>query len=242
MDSRVRAIIIGGGIAGKLAARVLSDFYKEVIILERDSESTGPKPRKGTPQGHHLHALLHAGEYGLEALYPGISETFHNSGALKIDSTKDLAWFHHGVWKHRYSGEFTTTLQTRPHLEWHLEQYTRKIPNVTILNNKRVKSYLYDKDMNKTYGVTVIHSGITERLVGDLIVDTSGVSSFSSKWLKENQIFIPEEKVHIGLSYISRFYHLPDVKNRDWTIKLLYPNPPYEKIGGSISKIDILLH
>ncbi|MED4205506.1 hypothetical protein [Neobacillus mesonae] len=40
-----KAIIIGGGIAGKLAARVLSDFFQEVIILERDSKTEEPVPR-----------------------------------------------------------------------------------------------------------------------------------------------------------------------------------------------------
>lgn len=38
MFSRNKAIIIGGGIAGKLAVRVLSDFFKEVVIIEQDQE------------------------------------------------------------------------------------------------------------------------------------------------------------------------------------------------------------
>src|SRR6476660_9558835 len=102
MFSRNKAIIIGGGIAGKLAVRVLSDFFKEVVIIEQDQEPEGPFPRKGVRQGEHLHALLHAGQYGLEELFPGITEKFYASGAVKINSTKDLAWFHHGVWKLRF--------------------------------------------------------------------------------------------------------------------------------------------
>ncbi|MEH7388019.1 hypothetical protein V7147_21865 [Bacillus sp. JJ1521] len=74
MQQEKNVIIIGGGIAGKLTARVLSDFFQEVIILDRDSEATSPTPRKGVPQGNHIHALLHAGEHGLEELFPGITE------------------------------------------------------------------------------------------------------------------------------------------------------------------------
>lgn len=131
MSSNNSVIIIGGGISGKLAARVLSDYFKEVIILEQDKETEGPIPRKGARQGEHLHALLHAGQYGLEELFPGITEKFYSSGAVKINSTKDLAWFHHGVWKLRFDGGYTTALQTRPHLEWHIEQYIKRIPNVS---------------------------------------------------------------------------------------------------------------
>ncbi|WP_244933682.1 hypothetical protein [Neobacillus mesonae] len=132
MHKYQKAIIIGGGIAGKLAARVLSDSFQEVIILERDSKTEEPVPRKGALQGKHLHALLLAGQNGLEELFPGITEKFLSSGAVKINSTHELAWYHHGVWKFRFDGDYRTILQTRPHLEWHIEQYINRIPNITI--------------------------------------------------------------------------------------------------------------
>src|SRR3954447_10692707 len=83
MSCKEKAIIIGGGISGKLAARVLSEFFKEVVILERDQEPEGPFPRKGAPQSEHLHALLFAGEHGLKTLFPGITEESYLSGAVK---------------------------------------------------------------------------------------------------------------------------------------------------------------
>jgi 2-polyprenyl-6-methoxyphenol hydroxylase-like FAD-dependent oxidoreductase len=152
VSSKNTAIIIGGGISGKLAARVLSDHYKKVIILERDQEQVGPSPRKGAPQGEHLHALLHAGESGLEELFPGISEHFYHSGAVKINSTIDLAWFHHGAWKLRYDGGYSTTLQTRPHLEWHIDQYIKRIPNVVFYYNQVVQDLLYNEEQNQIIG------------------------------------------------------------------------------------------
>ncbi|MFJ5762023.1 NAD(P)/FAD-dependent oxidoreductase [Neobacillus sp. NPDC093182] len=234
MSSTEKAIIIGGGISGKLAARVLSDVYKEVIILERDSEHAGPIARKGASQGEHLHALLHAGEHGLEELFPGITEKFYDSGAVKINSTIDLAWFHHGAWKVRYDGGYSTTLQTRPHLEWHIEQYIKRIPNVILRYNQVVEDFLYNKAENRITGVQLKNGS----LKADLVVDASGVSSLTSKWLHKRRTPIPEEKVEINLSYISKQFQLAENHERDWRIKMVYPNPPQEKIGGTISRVE----
>ncbi|MDQ1145728.1 2-polyprenyl-6-methoxyphenol hydroxylase-like FAD-dependent oxidoreductase [Bacillus sp. SORGH_AS 510] len=239
MFPKEKAIIIGGGISGKLAARVLSDFFHEVIILERDQEPAGPFPRKGAPQGEHIHALLHAGESGLERLFPGITEKFYSGGAIKINSTKDLAWFHHGVWKLRYDGEYSTILQTRPHLEWNVEKYIKKIPNVTVHYNQVVKNYVYKEKDNIIVGVEVAdQSDNIKTLTADLIVDASGVSGITSKWFEKRGIHLPVKKAKIGLSYISKSFQLATNEARDWAIKIVYPNPPIEKMGGTISKVE----
>ena len=239
MLHREKAVIVGGGISGKLAARVLSEIFQEVIILERDTEPNGPSPRKGAPQGEHIHALLFAGANGLEELFPGITEKFTASGAVKIDSTQDVAWFHHGVWKLRFVGDYTTILQTRPHLEWHIEQYLKRIPNVTIQYNQNVQNFIYSEEENRITGVEIIDGSDSIKTINaDLIVDASGVSSLSTRWLNKREVHIPEEKVKIDLSYFTKTLQLPDNNNRDWSIKLVYPTPPFEKIGGGISKVE----
>jgi hypothetical protein len=43
------AVVIGGGIGGLLAARVLADFFEHVTIIERDHYPELPAPRSGTP-------------------------------------------------------------------------------------------------------------------------------------------------------------------------------------------------
>jgi len=55
------AIVIGGSMAGLLAARVLSDHFERVTIIERDQLIDDAEPRKGVPQGRHVHALLAGG-------------------------------------------------------------------------------------------------------------------------------------------------------------------------------------
>src|SRR5690242_4162610 len=60
-----RAVVLGGSVAGLMAARVLSDHADEVLIVERDpTEGDGPRP--GVPQGTQVHALLPTGQTQLE--------------------------------------------------------------------------------------------------------------------------------------------------------------------------------
>jgi flavin-dependent dehydrogenase len=54
-------VIVGGSLAGMLAARVLSDYFDRVTLLERDRFPETPAGRKGLPQGRHAHGLLERG-------------------------------------------------------------------------------------------------------------------------------------------------------------------------------------
>ena len=66
------AVIVGGSMAGLLAARVLLDHFDKVTIIERDRYPENPVSRKGLPQSHHLHAFLKRGLMIAEELFPGL--------------------------------------------------------------------------------------------------------------------------------------------------------------------------
>ncbi len=68
-----RAVVIGGGVAGLLAARVLTEAVDEVILVERDAWSDAPVHRRGVPQGRQPHLLLGRGREVLDRLCPGFS-------------------------------------------------------------------------------------------------------------------------------------------------------------------------
>ena len=70
-----QAIVIGAGMAGLPVARVLSDFFDKVIVLESDTFPCDAAPRPGTPQARHLHALLAGGERALSSLFPSFTES-----------------------------------------------------------------------------------------------------------------------------------------------------------------------
>ncbi len=71
MRRRRHAVVVGGSLAGMLAARVLSDHFAAVTLIERDQFPETPAARKGLPQGRHVHGLLGRGREVLGAVLPG---------------------------------------------------------------------------------------------------------------------------------------------------------------------------
>src|SRR5204862_5356906 len=110
------AIVIGGSIGGLLAARVLSDHFDRVTILDRDKIPDEAEPRKNVPQGRHVHALFGGGVRVVEGLFPGFFDELVAAGAVKTDFARDLCWYHQGVWKLRTESGLTSYWQTRPFL------------------------------------------------------------------------------------------------------------------------------
>ena len=104
--------------AGLLAARVLSDHFDEVVVLERDVFPSDAADRKGVPQGRHAHALLSSGRQVLEDLFPGFADELAARGALKVD-IKNVRWFDNGGYHARCTG-IEALLASRPFLESHV--------------------------------------------------------------------------------------------------------------------------
>jgi hypothetical protein len=71
--NREHALVLGGSIAGLLAARVLADRYDSVTIVDRDRLPSGAAHRPGSPQSHHVHAILPRGVQIIEDLMPGLT-------------------------------------------------------------------------------------------------------------------------------------------------------------------------
>src|SRR6201997_170180 len=65
-NQQTNAIVIGGSMAGLLAARVLADCYQTVVLIERDALDSSGENRRGVPQGRHTHGLLAGGREALE--------------------------------------------------------------------------------------------------------------------------------------------------------------------------------
>ncbi len=82
-DQRKQAIVIGAGIAGLLAARVLSEHYGRVLIVERDVFPSHFEVRAGTPQAFHVHRILPRGKMILEHLFPGYTQELLAEGAYE---------------------------------------------------------------------------------------------------------------------------------------------------------------
>ena len=81
-----KVIVIGAGLAGMMAARVAADHYDSVVLIEKD-QLAGPEPRKGVPQGNHIHVLWSVGSTILESFFPGLFEELAAAGAVVFDNS-----------------------------------------------------------------------------------------------------------------------------------------------------------
>jgi choline dehydrogenase-like flavoprotein len=86
----VQAVVVGAGIAGIAAARVLANWFETVVLLERDFLPDAPMYRTGTPQARHPHVLLFGGQRALEELFPALDSDFMAAGSVPLQVNRDL--------------------------------------------------------------------------------------------------------------------------------------------------------
>lgn len=237
-----RAIIIGGSIAGLLSARVIADFFEEVVIIERDDIGKGTPVRKGVPQSTQPHVLLTKGYRIVKTLFPSIDQDLLKEGAIPIDWGQDFRYFIFGGWNavHNEATDLQSFSCTRPLLERVIRQRVKRIPNIRILSPYKVKALVGNSALIS--GVTYARSG--ERgeehtLHADLIVDASGRSSNTTKWLSELCIPLPVvEVVDAALGYATQRYRMPPIWDKSWKIMVLNHEPPHNRRLGYIAQIE----
>lgn len=203
------AIVIGASMSGLLAARVLSDFYTTVTVLERDAFPAADTARKGVPQGRHTHGLLARGSEVLEELFPGYNdEVVRQSGGLVGDVANDVTWVGRNVALAKGRSELIGLVASRPVLEGHLRRRLLKLPNVRAVEHCSVRGLESDAARECVTGVRLrARSGTEETIDADLVVDATGRGSSSATWLEALGYAPPDsEKVEIGIGYTSRTY------------------------------------
>jgi 2-polyprenyl-6-methoxyphenol hydroxylase-like FAD-dependent oxidoreductase len=223
--SKTHAIIIGGSIAGLLTARVLSDHFDSVTILERDTLPDSLDVRNGVPQGHHLHALLARGQEVMEELLPGITADLIATGAPSLDWGKDTLFVGVSGEMPRKSVGLVSNLTSRPSLEYIIRKRVRQIPNIEWHTQTQVDCLLHED--GKIVGVQTYnretHESMT--LMGNLIVDVSGRASKTPEWLVEMGYEAPQEtEVNAFIGYATRWYEVPQGYEPDWKTLSLQGN------------------
>ncbi|BCQ26203.1 monooxygenase [Caballeronia sp. NK8] len=203
------AIVIGASMGGLLAARVLSDFYASVTVLERDEFPSADTPRKGVPQGRHTHGLLARGSAIFEQLFPGYNdEVVVQSGGLIGDVANDVIWIGRNVRLANGPSDLIGLLASRPVLEGHLRRRLLALPNVRAIGTCAVWGLLTDPARTRVTGVRVRADGKPEETIdADLVVDATGRGSSGAAWLEElGYPSPPDEKVETGIGYMTRTY------------------------------------
>lgn len=208
-----RAVILGGSIAGLITARVLSEHFADIVIIERDPlEDTGD-PRKGAPQGRHLHALLKKGEELLSGLFPDLVPALIADGATPIDVGREVRWYHWGTWKANFAGSGLVAISlSRPLLERHLRRRVLALPNVRGLGRHAAVGLVAGEDGRSVAGVCVKPRGGAPASVmaADLVVDACGRGSRTPRWLEALGYPRPQRSsVEVDVRYVTRMYRRP---------------------------------
>lgn len=206
-----RAIVLGSGMAGLLTARVLSEHYRTVLVVERDPVLGVTESRRGVPQGRHAHGLLAKGQEVLEELFPGLFAELTAGPALSGDLSGAHRWYFNGQPLRQTPCGLQAVAAARPVLEAHVRARVAALSNVDLEERTVVQGLTSTSDKSRITGVRVVQSDSDEPeiLGADLVVDATGRGSRTPAWLEELGYERPgEEKIKIDLAYTSRRFRL----------------------------------
>ena len=239
---RDHAIVIGASMTGLLAARVLCDHFRRVSVVERDQLHDGFEPRKGVPQGRHVHALLTRGHEILERLFPGLTEDLAKDGAIAADIARDSRWYHFGGYKVRFESGHRGLMMSRQLIEGHVRRRVLALNRVSLLAGCDVLALAASDDRSRVTGVSVQRRGgeaAAEILSADLVVDASGRGSRAGAWLEAiGYPRAPEEEIKIGVGYTSRLYRRRAGDLPDAVCAVVAPTPPRERRMGALFPVE----
>jgi 2-polyprenyl-6-methoxyphenol hydroxylase-like FAD-dependent oxidoreductase len=235
------AVVLGGSIAGLLAARVLAESYPDVTVLDRDELVAGVAARRGTPQARHIHALLARGQQVLEELLPGLTEELVALGAPRGDMLGDARLLFGGHRLARARTGLNVLSVSRPLLEDRVRGRIRALGNVRFAPPCDIVGLHLSDDGRRVSGVEVLRradASARETIDADLVVDATGRGSRTPKWLESLGFDRPEEdRVRVDVGYATRRYRLPD-DALGGDIACVHGPDPDRPRGGALARVE----
>ena len=233
------AIVIGGGIAGMLAARVLSEFFERVTVLERGDIGGPLEPRRSVPQGHHAHFLLKGGEQSMENLFPELVQDMVELGSVPVRISQDI--ISSGFLEQpRRDLDITCHCQTRGLLEYCLRRRVNKHLNIETRWGCSVTALLADRTKRLVLGVRYRDkAGMERSLDADLVIEASGRGAQSQRWLEELGFgSAPTAEISVDLGYSSAIFQMTEDPTRDWKGLVIAGRPPEDARWAAVLPIE----
>jgi 2-polyprenyl-6-methoxyphenol hydroxylase-like FAD-dependent oxidoreductase len=232
------AVVIGAGLAGLMAARVLAGHVERVTVLDRDRFLDRPGFRPGVPQSRHLHVLLGRGLECLEQLVPGFEADLVAAGAPVVEGSESL-WLNAAGWCRRYRSPIRLLGATRELIEWQARARVTALDNVEVLEGRETVGLLADRRRDAVTGVRLGGRGGDGEVSADFVVDASGRSSRSPQWLAALGYQPPAEtSINPLLGYASRQYRIPAGFQADWRMLVINAKPPGNPRAGALVPVE----
>ncbi|MFI1163201.1 FAD-dependent monooxygenase [Streptomyces sp. NPDC020801] len=205
-----RAVVVGAGLAGMLAAAALSTAVDDVVVLDRDDLPAGPEHRRGLPQGRHAHLLMAGGLAAMEDLVPGgsIRSRLLAAGAREIPLGRGMVALTPEGWFRRWRHDGPAVLScTRALLDWTVRAAVLAHTGVQV---RRAQAVGLVGDARRVRGVRIVAAGGEAELAADFVVDASGRGTRIVTWLGDLGITgVHERTVDCGLVNATRVYRTP---------------------------------
>jgi 2-polyprenyl-6-methoxyphenol hydroxylase-like FAD-dependent oxidoreductase len=240
------AVVVGAGMAGLVAARVLADHFTAVTVIDRDRLPAGPAPRAGVPQSRHIHILLARGMALLDQLFPGLEQELLAAGAVPIDFPGDAVWLSPAGWSQRFRPGLRLVSCSRPLLEWTVRRRLAAATTVGFLEGQEATGLTADNNSTVVTGIrlrTRPHPSAAvapdSTLPAALVIDASGRSSRTPEWLGElGYPAPPETTINPFLGYATRAYARPKDAMTDWRLLYVQANPPQTGRMGLLLPVE----
>ncbi len=234
-DRSGTAVVIGAGMAGLVTARVLTDWFEEVRVIDRDSFPDEPVARRGVPQGRQPHALMEAGRATLEDLFPGFSEDVVSAGGTVLDFSTDVNFYSEGDFLAHGPNRMETISASRPLFEQVARRHVSELDRVRVRPNCRFTEYLHDDAVTTVEGIAVRDGTERTALHADLVVDATGRTSRTPNWLVSHGYTSPPlDTVRIDVTYSTTFVDRPPDDLRTY---LVPPSSPRTR-GGMAAPVE----
>ncbi|MCJ0873001.1 NAD(P)/FAD-dependent oxidoreductase [Streptomyces sp. AP-93] len=229
------AVVLGAGMAGLLAARVLAMRFSRVTVIERDELPDGePVFRPGLPQTRHTHVLWARGLDLIELMLPGITGKLLAAGAVLADSPRDFLWLSPADWFGPVAGA-RVLLASRELLDSAVRREVLRNPRVRIRAGRAAAGLVAGPDGRTVTGVE-LRDG--ERLAARLVVDATGRTSKAPAWLAALGHPAPEvTRYDSHLGYSSRYFKIPEDPGRRWQGLYVQGRPDLPR-GGVLMPLD----
>ncbi|WET83067.1 FAD-binding monooxygenase [Amycolatopsis sp. QT-25] len=203
-----RAIVLGGSVIGTLAARVLSETYREVIVVDRDKVLGVREVRRGAPHAAHAHAFHSRGFRIVHELFPALPAELERA-EIPVPDLGEMRWYFNARLIRQTKTGLLSIGAQRPVIEDILRSLTASLPNVTYREQVEFVGYLTDATRERITGVRLLtaEDSVLE-LETDLVVDATGRGSRTPALLAAlGYERPPEERMRIGLTYTTRLFH-----------------------------------
>ncbi len=231
-----RAVVVGAGMGGLLAAAALHENCDEVAIVDKDLIPSEPVSRRGVPQDEQLHNLLTRAQVHIEELLPGFCESLRQKGAGDAAVSTETHVYELGIQMPERDLGLRLMSAWRPVIEHVARTKLLEAGNISIKGLVKASGLVMSQD--QTLSGLKIESGDGNQVIeAPVVVDATGMGSSASRWLREHELEEPSvESQKVGQWYVSMLVERPPESNTLNDFWLTFPTPPNTR-GALVSPV-----